>query len=131
MMSREEKPQTLLEAIRYFADPEVCVQYVASTRWPDGPECPECGSKEHSYLSTRRVWKCKSCKKQYSVKVGTIFEDSAIPLDKWLTAIWLIVNSKNGISSYELGRAIGLSQKSSWFVLHRIRLAMQVGSIVN
>jgi transposase-like protein len=130
-VSREEKPQTLLEAIRFFADPDVCVQYVAKTRWPDGPTCPRCESKEHSYLSARRVWKCKSCKKQYSVKVGTIFEDSAIPLDKWLTAIWLIVNSKNGISSYELGRAIGLSQKSSWFVLHRIRLAMQVGSIVN
>lgn len=122
------QPTTLVQAIRYFADPEVCVQYVARLRWPDGPVCPECGGKEHSYLTTRRVWKCKACKKQFSVKVGTIFEDSAIPLDKWLAAIWLIANSKNGISSYELARHTGMTQKSAWFVLHRIRLAMQAGS---
>jgi transposase-like protein len=121
-------PTTLLEAIRYFSDPEVCVQYVAKLRWPDGPVCPRCDGREHSYLKTRRVWKCKSCKKQFSVKVGSIFEDSPIPLDKWLAAIWLIANSKNGISSYELGRATGLTQKSAWFVLQRIRLAMQAGS---
>jgi transposase-like protein len=90
--------------------------------------CPRCYGREHSYLSTRRVWKCKSCKRQFSVKVGTIFEDSPIPLDKWMAAIWLIANSKNGISSHELGRALGLTQKSAWFVLHRIRLAMQTGS---
>src|SRR5579872_9482 len=121
-------PTTLLEAIKYFADPDVCVQYVASMRWPDGPVCPRCGCVEHSYISTRRVWKCKACKKQYSVKVGAIFEDSPIGLDKWLASIWLIANSKNGISSHELGRAVGLTQKSAWFVLHRIRLAMQTGS---
>lgn len=121
-------PQTLMEAIRYFADPDVASEYVAKLRWPDGPTCPACGSQEHSYLSTRRLWKCKSCKKQYSVKQGTIFEDSPIPLDKWLTSIWLIANSKNGISSHELGRSIGLTQKSAWFVLHRIRLAMQTKS---
>jgi transposase-like protein len=123
-----DSPATLLEAVRYFADPEVCVQYVARLRWPDGPVCPACGSGNHSYLSTRRIWKCKSCKKQFSVKVGTIFEDSAIPLDKWLAAIWLIANAKNGISSYELARHTGMTQKSAWFVLHRIRLAMQTGS---
>jgi transposase-like protein len=122
------EPQTLLEATRYFADPEVCVQFVAGLRWPDGPVCPRCNGREHSYLTTRRLWKCKACKKQFSVKVGTIFEDSAIPLDKWLIAVWLIANSKNGISSHELARALGVSQKSGWFVLHRIRLAMQVGS---
>jgi transposase-like protein len=121
-------PSTLLEATRYFADPDVCVEFVAMLRWPDGPVCPACEGTEHSYLTTRRLWKCKSCKKQFSVKVGTIFEDSPIPLDKWLCAIWLIANSKNGISSYELGRSIGLTQKSAWFVLHRIRLAMQTGS---
>jgi transposase-like protein len=124
-------PTTLLEAIRYFSDAEVCVQYVAKLRWPDGPVCPRCEGREHSYLKTRRVWKCKSCKKQFSVKVGSIFEDSPIPLDKWLAAIWLIANSKNGISSYELGRATGLTQKSAWFVLQRIRLAMQAGSFDN
>jgi transposase-like protein len=124
-------PNTLLEAVRYFSDPEVCVQYVAKLRWPNGPVCPRCDGREHSYLKTRRVWKCKSCKKQFSVKVGSIFEDSPIPLDKWLAAIWLIANSKNGISSYELGRATGLTQKSAWFVLQRIRLAMQAGSFDN
>jgi transposase-like protein len=127
-MVEKALPRTLVEAVRYFADPEVCVQYVAKLRWPDGPVCPRCESREHSYLTTRRVWKCKACKKQYSVKLGTIFEDSAIPLDKWLAAIWLIANAKNGISSYELARHTGMTQKSAWFVLHRIRLAMQTGS---
>src|SRR4051794_22500564 len=98
----ERLPTTLIEAVRYFSDEQVCIDFVASLRWPDGPTCPACGSREHSYLSTRNVWKCKACKKQYSVKVGTIFEDSPIKLDKWLCAIWLIANSKNGISSYEL-----------------------------
>ena len=121
-------PTTLLEATRYFADPDVCVEFVASLRWPEGPTCPECDGTGYSYLTTRRLWKCKACKKQFSVKVGSIFEDSAIPLDKWLCSIWLIANSKNGISSHELGRSVGLTQKSAWFVLHRVRLAMQTGS---
>jgi transposase-like protein len=122
-------PQTLVEAIRYFSDPEVCIRFVAELRWPEGkPVCPVCGGKEHSYLTTRRLWKCKGCKKQFSVKVGTIFEDSPLGLDKWLAAIWLIGNAKNGVSSYEIHRAIGITQKSAWFVLHRIRLAMQAGT---
>jgi transposase-like protein len=123
-------PRTLLEAIRYFEDPDVCVAFVASLRWPDGPVCPSCGGKELSYVSTRRLWQCKNkaCKRQFSVKVGSIFEDSPIGLDKWIASVWLIANSKNGISSHELGRAIGLTQKSAWFVLHRVRLAMQEGS---
>jgi transposase-like protein len=124
----EALPQTLVEAIRYFSDEEVCVQFVAKLRWPDGPVCPRCDGREHSYLRTRRVWKCKSCKRQFSVKAGSIFEDSPIGLDKWLAAIWLIANSKNGISSHELGRSIGVTQKTAWFLLHRIRLAMQTGS---
>lgn len=128
MDKAERLPTSLIEAIRYFADPDVCVEFVASLRWPDGPVCPRCEGKEHSYLSTRRVWKCKACKKQFSVKVGTIFEDSPIPLDKWLAAIWMIANAKNGVSSHELGRSLGLTQKSAWFVLHRVRLAMQTGS---
>ncbi|MBV9921219.1 MAG: transposase, partial [Pseudonocardia sp.] len=118
-------PTTLIEAIRYFSDEQVCIDFVAKLRWPDGPTCPRCASQDAAWLATRNVWKCRTCKKQYSVKVGTIFEDSPIKLDKWLTAIWLIANSKNGISSHELGRAIGITQKSAWFVLHRIRLAMQ------
>jgi transposase-like protein len=121
-------PTSLLEAIRYFSDLDVAVDYVAKLRWPNGPVCPRCGGTEYSYLTTRRVWKCKACKKQYSVKVGTIFEDSPLGLDKWLPAVWLIANSKNGISSHELGRALGVTQKSAWFMLHRIRLAMRGGS---
>jgi transposase-like protein len=124
----KELPNTLLEAVRYFSDLDVATEFVAKMRWPDGPVCPKCGGVEYSYLTTRRLWKCKSCKKQYSVKVGTIFEDSALGLDKWLPAVWLIANSKNGISSHELGRALGTTQKSAWFMLHRIRLAMQSGS---
>src|SRR4051794_12247384 len=116
-MAKNSLPTSLLEATRYFADPEVCVQFVAGLRWENGPVCPKCGGTEHYYLANRRVWKCKNkeCRKQFSVKVGTIFEDSAIPLDKWLVSIWLIANSKNGISSHELGRAVGLTQKSAWF----------------
>ncbi|MGO9960713.1 MAG: IS1595 family transposase [Solirubrobacteraceae bacterium] len=128
MSTPTRRPTTLLEAIRHFSDLDVCTEFVAKLRWPRGPVCPRCGSAEYSYLTTRRVWKCKGCKKQYSVKVGTIFEDSPLGLDKWLPSVWLIANSKNGISSHELGRALGITQKSAWFMLHRIRLAMQTGT---
>jgi transposase-like protein len=127
-MSKNKRPTSLLEAVRYFSDLNVCTEFVANLRWPDGPVCPRCGATEYSYLTTRRLWKCKGCKKQYSVKLGTIFEDSPLGLDKWLPAVWLIANSKNGISSHELARALGITQKSAWFMLHRIRLAMQTGS---
>lgn len=120
-------PETLIEAIRYFSDLDVCTDFVAQMRWPDGAVCDRCGGMDHSYLSTRRLWKCKGCKRQFSVKVGTIFEDSPLGLNKWLPAVWLIANSKNGVSSHELGRALGVTQKSAWFMLHRIRLAMQAG----
>src|SRR4051794_38146975 len=123
-----KKPTNLLEAIRYFSDLDVATQFVADMRWPDGPVCPRCEGREHSYLTTRRLWKCKACQRQFSVKVGTIFEDSPLGLDKWLPAVWLAANSKNGISSHELGRALGITQKSAWFMLHRIRLAMRSGS---
>lgn len=124
------EPKNLIEAIRYFEDPDVCVNFVAAMRWPNGVACPTCGSLEVSYMSTRRIWRCKTRheKWQFSVKVGTIFEDSAIGLDKWLTAMWMIANAKNGISSYEVSRSIGVSQKSAWHMMHRIRLAMQDGS---
>jgi hypothetical protein len=121
-------PQTLMEAIKYFADPDVALNFMAELRWPEGPTCPACESKEYTFISTRRVWKCKACKKQYTVKQGTIMEDSPIGLDKWLAAIWMIANDKNGISSYEIHRGIGITQKSAWFLLHRIRLAMQTGT---
>jgi len=127
-MSETPLPTNLLEAVRYFSDLDVATDFVAKMRWPNGPVCPRCGCIEYSYLTTRCVWKCKACKKQYSVKAGTIFEDSPLGLDKWLPAVWLIANAKNGISSHELGRALGVTQKSTWFMLHRIRLAMQTGS---
>jgi transposase-like protein len=128
--ANQHLPTNLLEAIRHFSDLDVANDFVAKLRWPDGPTCPACGSTEYSYLSTRRVWKCKQkdCRKQYSVKLGTIFGDSPLGLDKWLPAVWLVANSKNGISSHELGRALGITQKSSWFMVHRIRLAMQTGT---
>lgn len=127
-MAPKRKPTNLLEAVRYFSDLDVANEYVANLRWPDGPVCPRCGGTEHSFLTTRRIWKCKACKRQFSVKVGTIFEDSPLGLDKWLPAVWLAANSKNGISSHELGRALGITQKSAWFMLHRIRLAMRSGT---
>lgn len=126
--STSELPGTFEEAWDYFSHPDRCVEYVAKLRWPDGPTCPECGSKDHSYLKTRRIWKCKDCKKQYSVRVGTIFEDSPISLRKWLMAIWEVANDRNGISSHELARKLSVTQKTAWFMLHRIRLAMQTGS---
>jgi transposase-like protein len=124
------KPATLQQAIKYFSDEQVCIDTIASLRWPTGPVCPKCGGTAHYYLATQKRWKCKKCAKQFSVKVGTIFEDSPISLDKWLVALWMVVNCKNGISSYEVGRALGLTQKSAWFVLQRLRLALQNKSIV-
>lgn len=124
-----EKPKTLTQAIRHFGNEQVCIDTVAKLRWPDGPICPACGHAEHYYLKTQKRWKCKKCSKQFSVKVGTIFEDSPIPLDKWLIALWMLVNCKNGISSYEVARGLGITQKSAWFVLHRLRLALQKGSL--
>ena len=122
------EPTTLLEAIRYFQDPDVCQDFMVTLRWPDGViRCPTCGRDDVRYISTRRLWECKDkhAKRQFSVKVGTIFEDSAVSLDKWLAAIWMIANAKNGVSSYEIARALGVTQKTAWFMLHRIRLAMQ------
>lgn len=124
------EPRTLVEAIRYFADPDVTLKTMVGLRWPDGVHCPTCGRTDVRFIATRRLWECKEKhpKRQFSAKVGTIFEDSALPLDKWFVAIWSVANCKNGISSYELHRALGVTQKSCWFMLHRIRLAMKVGS---
>jgi hypothetical protein len=123
-------PETLLEAVTYFADPDRALAFMVEIRWPNGVACPTCGSKEVSFLSTRRLWKCKGKhpKRQFSIKVGTIMEDSPIGIDKWLPAMWLIANCKNGISSMELKRALKVTQKTAWFMLHRIRLAMQSGT---
>jgi transposase-like protein len=124
------KPKTLQTAIQHFSDEQVCIDTIAALRWPQGVTCPACGHKEHYYLKTQKRWKCKDCNRQFSVKLGTIFEDSPIHLSKWLLAMWMIANCKNGVSSYEIHRAIGVTQKSAWFMLQRIRLAMQSGSIM-
>lgn len=132
MAPEQGLPRTLVEAIRYFSDPEKAFEFVKSLRWPDGQvTCPRCRyDGQHSFLKTRRIWKCGNCKRQFSAKVGTIFEDSPLGWDKWLPAIWLLANSKNSVSSYELGRAIGVCQKSAWFMFHRIRKAMESRSFV-
>jgi transposase-like protein len=122
------EPKTLQEAIQYFADPNNCIDYLANRRWgKDGVACPTCGSREVSFVPSRRVWQCKTRhpKCQFSIKVGTIFEDSPIGLDKWLTAMWMVANCKNGVSSWEVHRALGVTQKSAWFMLQRIRFALQ------
>src|SRR5437762_2707570 len=120
-------PETLLEAVSYFSNPENAFQFFKEIRWPNGVRCPRCGSDKVTFLENARVWKCRTphAKQKFSAKVGTIFEDSPIGLDKWLPAMWLASNCKNGISSYELHRAIGVTQKTAWFMLQRIRLAMQ------
>jgi transposase-like protein len=120
-----EKPKTLQEAIQHFSDEQVCIDAVAKMRWPDGPQCPACLAKKPYYLKTQKRFKCRDCRRQFSVKLGTIFEDSPIPLQKWLPAIWLLTNCKNGVSSWEIHRALGVTQKSAWFMLHRIRLGMK------
>lgn len=121
-----DTPKTLMDAIRYFADPEVCDEYMRKIKWPDGKVvCPHCGSDRIGEIKTRRLMRCKDCRRQISAKVGTIFESSPLGLDKWFVAVWSVANCKNGISSHELGRAIGVTQKSAWFMLHRVRLAME------
>jgi transposase-like protein len=122
------EPKSLQEAILYFSNPDNCIDYLALRRWPDGRViCPGCGSDSVSFNAKRRTWKCSKhhSKREFSIKVGTVMEDSAIPLDKWLTAMWMILNCKNGVSSCEIAKAVRVTQKSAWFMLHRIRLSMQ------
>jgi transposase-like protein len=126
-----ETPTTLQQAIKYFSDLDNCQRYMIAMRWADGQvRCPSCGSEKVTYLANARLWKCyaKHPRQKFSLKVGTIFEDSPLGLDKWMMAIWLIANCKNGISSCELARDLGITQKSAWHMLQRIRLAMQFGS---
>jgi transposase-like protein len=127
----EQEPRTLQEAIVYFSDPVNCRDYLVARRWPDGVTCPRCGSKDVLFLEKYNRWHCraKHDAPQFTLKTGTIMEDSPIGLDKWLMAMWQIVNSKNGISSCEVHRAIGITQKSAWFLDHRIRFALTMGTI--
>lgn len=119
-----KEPKTLQQAIQYFSDEQVCIDAVAAMRWPNGVVCVFCGTDKPYYLKTQNRWKCRDCRKQFSVKVNSIFEDSPISLTKWLPALWLLVNCKNGVSSYEIARDLGVTQKSAWFMLQRLRLAL-------
>jgi transposase-like protein len=123
-------PDTLLEAVTFFADAERAHQYAVLMRWPNGVACPRmgCGSASVQFIATRKLWRCKECKRQFTVKVGTVLEDSPIPLTKWLPAFWLLSNTKNGTSSCELARSLGVTQKTAWFMFHRIREAMKTGT---
>ncbi len=128
MTSQTQEPKTLQQAIVYFSNSDNCLMYLVERRWPDGVViCPTCGSNNVGFVASRRVWQCKTRhpKSQFSIKVGTIFEDSPISLDKWLCAMWMLANCKNGISSYEIHRGLGVTQKTAWFMLQRIRLALQ------
>src|SRR5947207_2863938 len=132
MSTKLEHPKSLLEAIRYFSDPNVCHAYMVKMKWPDGKiTCPKCGGENIGEIKSRRMFQCKSvgCRKQFSTKVGTIFEDSPLSLEKWFVAVWMMANCKNGASSHELSRAIGVTQKSAWHMLHRVRLAMKTKTI--
>ena len=122
------EPKTLIEAVQTFADLDVCHAYMIRLKWPDGRiVCPKCGGDRVGNVASRRMLQCKAkdCRKQFSAKVGTIFEDSPLPLSHWFAAVWCIANFKMGISSHELGRTLGVTQKTAWFMLHRIRLAMK------
>jgi transposase-like protein len=131
-MKTASEPQTLVEAIRYFADPDIALRTIVELRWPNGVCCPTCGRGDPRFIATRRIWECKGQhpRRQFSAKVGTIFEDSPIDLGKWFAAIWMVANCKNGISSYEMHRALGVTQKTAWFMDHRIRLAMTTGTFI-
>jgi transposase-like protein len=130
MENKVKEPQTLQEAILYFGDQDNCLNYMVKHLWPNGVTCPVCGRADVTFLKNQRKWQCRShhAKRQFSAKTGTIFEDSPLGLDKWLTAVWIITTAKNGVSSYEIHRALGVTQKTAWFMMHRIRKAMQTGS---
>ena len=130
-MKEQREPESLQEAVEYFSNPDNCLRYLAARRWRDGiVRCPNCGSDKVAFIPTRRLWECKvkHPKRQFSAKVGTVMEDSAIKLDKWLMAMWMLANCKNGVSSWELHRTIKVTQKSAWFMLHRLRYALQEDS---
>jgi transposase-like protein len=128
-MERAAEPISLQEAIEFFANPDNCREYVVARRWPNGVECPTCGCKDVIFLANQNRWQCrnKHSKRQFSLKTGTIYEDSPLGLDKWLAATWLVSNCKNGVSSCEVARALNITQKTAWFMDHRIRFSLGMG----
>jgi transposase-like protein len=127
-MNSEPFPETLIAAVRYFSDEAVCRDFMVKLRWPDGVECPRCETTAIGFIASRSLWRCKECKYEFTVKKGTIFEDSPIPLSKWLPALWMYSAFKKGVSSHQLARNLGVTQKTAWFMSHRIRLATKVGN---
>jgi len=125
MDAQDFQLETLTDAVSYFSDRDKCERFVEQMRWPDGVECPYCKSKNIGRITSRHAYQCRGCRMQFTVKVGTIFEDSPLSLNKWLVALWVEVNCRNGISSCEVARHIGVTQKTAWFMGHRIRLALQ------
>lgn len=120
-------PDTLIEAVRYFADGAACAEYMRQIKWPEGKvTCPDCQSDNIGRIETRNKYKCRACKRQFTDKVDTIFADSPLPLSSWFVAVWQIANCKNGVSSLEISRALGVTQKTAWFCLHRIKLAAAI-----
>src|SRR5579862_361533 len=130
MDTKQNFPKTLIEAITMYSDERTAVDTMAAMRWPNGATCPHCGSREVHFLEKYNRWECKNkhAKRQFTVKVGTVFEDSPISVGKWLMAIWMLTSDKNGISSYEIHRAIGVTQKTAWFMMHRVRLGLKQGT---
>src|ERR1700722_20094335 len=129
MDGKQQQPKTLQEAIRFFGNPDNVLAYMIRLRWPDGVvTCPTCGRTDVRFLKNQRKWQCKSVhpKRQFSAKAGTVMEDSPIPADKWLTAVWLLSNCKNGIIVYEIAASIGVTQKSAWFMMHRFRFGLSL-----
>jgi len=124
MNGKADYPRTLQQAIQYFSDEQVAIDEMASLRWPDGVRCVACESNNLRWMAKPRRWKCRECGRQFSVKLGTVMEDSPIPLTKWMPALWLLSNCKNGVSSWEVHRALGVTQKTAWFMLHRLRMAL-------
>jgi transposase-like protein len=121
-----DAPKTLQQVVVYFSDKDRAFQFAINFRWPNGVvSCPRCGSERHAFIKSRRIWECYGCKKQFSLKVGTVFEDSPIKLDKWMMVVWMLCNCRNGVSSYEIARTIRVTQKTAWFMLHRVRKAME------
>lgn len=127
MSTQVKYPETLMEAVKYFSDFQTCHDEIVAHRWPEGVRCVHCDSEKVTYLPTRKKFQCRNCRKSFSVRHNTVFEDSPLGLDKWLVALWVITSAKNGVSSYEISRALGITQKSAWFMMHRLRLAMQDG----
>ena len=132
MNGKAQQIKTLQDAVKFFSDADNSLAYMVARRWPNGVECPKCGSKNVLFLEKYNRWHCREKHQapQFTLKTGTIFEDSPLGLDKWLTAMWMIVNCRNGVSSWEIHRALKITQKSAWFMDHRIRLALQQGSLV-